>query len=300
MSPLNIPAGIVNGLFPQQAAQEPFVWGSGGRRMTPEAIARQREIAASLTRPDFSPVGSVWEGLGRAAGNWMGALRERDLDKAERKNMAYSQDQIAKLLINPGGSPSATGAPGSPQSSGSGANPAMLMQVLADPYADDGVKALAQMQLEQAQKVQMKQLEWANREQPEIVQLANIARDASQPAEVRKAASDRITALNDPMAIIPGLPNGTYVGRQSGVAAAMGGGVGGGPKVGDVVDGYRYLGGDPNSKTSWQEAGAPGVQDAPRPTSTIARSSYEAFVTQYGQEEADAILKRNGLSVGNY
>jgi hypothetical protein len=46
--------------------------------------------------------------------------------------------------------------------------------------------------------------------------------------------------------------------------------------------------------------GPPSISSAPRPSNTIARSAYEAFVTQYGQQEADAILKRNGLTVGNY
>lgn len=297
-----LPLGIVQGLFPRnqmQTTSEPFQWGSGGRRMTPEDIARERQIASSLMQSDYSPVQHWTQGLGRVADNVIGALRDRGADKAMAENQAYSRQTVAQLLSNPSGTPSASVPPGVGQSSAPGGNTGMLMQALSDPFLDDSAKAIAQMQLEQAQKVQMKQLEWANREQPEIVQLAQIARDAAQPQAIRDAAQGRITALNDPMAIIPGLPGGTYVGRQSGVAAAMGGGSGG-PKVGDVVDGYRYLGGDPNSKSSWQEAGAPGLKDAPRPTNTIARSAYEGFVTQYGQEEADAILKRNGLSVGGY
>lgn len=220
-----IPAGIMTGLFPQnqmQTAAQPFVWGNGGRRMTPEDIAREREIAANLMQTDYSPVDSPWQGLARVAGNVTGALRERKANKASEQNADYSA-QIAQSLINPSGTPSASAPLGAASSSTPGGNFPQLMQVMADPYADANVKAIAQMQLEQQQKMAMKQFEYSNREQPEIVQLATIANDTAQPAHVRKAAADRITAMNDPMAIIPGLPSGTYVGRQSGVAAALGG-----------------------------------------------------------------------------
>lgn len=217
--------GIVSGLFPQgqmQTAAEPFVWGKGGRRMTPQDIAREREIAASLMQPDYSPVQHWTQGLARVAGNVTGALQDRAAVDASEANQAYSQ-QIAQSLLNPSGTPSASAPPGAASSTVPGGNSAQLMQVIADPYADKSVKALAQMQLEQAQNIQMKQMEWANREQPEIVQLARLANDLTQPPEIRKAATDRITALNDPMQIIPGVNGGTYVGRASGIADAMGG-----------------------------------------------------------------------------
>lgn len=46
--------------------------------------------------------------------------------------------------------------------------------------------------------------------------------------------------------------------------------------------------------------GAPGVSEAPRPTNTIARSAYDGWVNLYGKAEADAIMKRNGMTVGGY
>lgn len=290
-----LPAGIVNGLFPQnqmQTTSEPFQWGSGGRRMTPEDIARERKIAASLMQSDYSPVQHWTQGLGRVADNVLGALRDRETDKAVADNQAYSRS-VAELLANPGGTPSASAPPGSPQSSGSGGNLTQLMQIVADPYVDAGTKALAQMQLEQGQKIQMKELEWANRERPEIVQLAQIANDPASPDWMKKAAADRITALNDPLAIVPDLGGGIggYVGPRS--------------QLGPTVE--RQMGGSAPSNTGDVIAdprkgagGTPSVKDAPRPSNTIARSAYEAFVTQFGQEEADAILKRNGLSVGGY
>lgn len=160
-----LPAGIVQGLFPQgqmQTAAEPFVWGQGGRRMTPQDIAREREIAASLTQLDFSPVDSPWQGLARVAGNVSGALRERKADKASNANADYSQ-QIMQSLVNPSGSPSASAPPGAASSTAPGGNLPQLMQVIADPYVDRGTKEIAQMQLEQAQRMAMKQFEIDNR-----------------------------------------------------------------------------------------------------------------------------------------
>lgn len=283
------PAGIMQGLFPQnqmQTTSEPFQWGSGGRRLTPEDISRERRIAASLMQSDYSPVQHWTQGLGRVADNVLGAFRERDTDKAVAANQAHSKS-VAELLTNPGGTPSASASPGVGQSSASGGNPAMLLQALSDPYLDPSVKAIAQMQLEQQQKMALKQFEFANREQPEIVQLAQIANSPTSPEWMKRAAADRITAMNDPMQVIPGVNGGTYVGRASGIADALGGSGGASTNTGDVIA-------DP------RKAGAPSVKDAPRPANTIARSAYEAFVTQFGQDEADAILKRNGLSVGGY
>ena len=41
-----------SGSAPSQA----FTWGSGGRRMTPDDIARERALAARQMKSDFSPV----------------------------------------------------------------------------------------------------------------------------------------------------------------------------------------------------------------------------------------------------
>lgn len=237
-----IPAGIMQGLFPQgqmQTAAEPFVYGQGGRRMTPEDIARQRDMAARQMRSDYSPVQHWSQGLGRVADNVIGALNVREADKATAANHDYSR-QIAQSLMNPSGSPSASAPPGAASSSMPGGNLPQLMQVIADPYVDANTKALAQMQLEQQQKMAMKQMEWANRELPEVAQLARLANDTTQPEWMRKAAADRITAMNDPMQIIPGINGGTYVGRESGLADAMGGAV---PAPGTVVADPRKQGG---------------------------------------------------------
>lgn len=51
---------------------------------------------------------------------------------------------------------------------------------------------------------------------------------------------------------------------------------------------------------AWEPLSAPPVNAAPGRPNTIARSSYQAWVNEYGKAEADAMMQRNGLSVGNY
>lgn len=246
------------GASPRQALQpEPFVWGKGGRRMTPQDISREREIAASLMQADYSPIQSPWQGLARVAGNITGALRERSAMKAQDANSAASQ-QIMQSLLG-GGDPASTGVPapeidlsagwtvpvdGSPMGNpppgasspapGGGINPAIL-QALADPYLDPQVKQIAMQQYKQATE-QMEPMEINGKlvnprtfeviadysSTPEIVQIAKAAGyDPATPAGqafLKKYADSRA----DPEIVIP-LANGTYVGPRSGVRDAVGG-----------------------------------------------------------------------------
>lgn len=101
MNMLTIPAGVVNALAPQQPQQAaPFVWGSGGRRMTPDEIARERALAARQMQADYSPIASPWQGLARVADNLTGALRDREARKASEQNTAEGAE-IARLLMTP-------------------------------------------------------------------------------------------------------------------------------------------------------------------------------------------------------
>lgn len=275
------------------SAQEPFIWGQGGRRLTPEDIARERQIGASMSAPDFSPVSHWTQGLGRVAQNLLGAMRERDADKASAANQQYSADVINALMKPDGGS---SAPPGSSQSSSPGGDTAMLSRIIADPYVDRATRDVAKMQYENALRIQMKQLEWQNREQPEIVQLSNIANDPSQPAWRRKDAQDRITALNDPLAIIPDLGGGIggYVGPRSQLGPTMERQLGGGQAAPDAPDTL------PPDFDFGAGGATPTVAGAPPAPNMIGQDEYQMFVRSMGRENADRWLRDQGLKVGGY
>lgn len=275
-----LPYGANAAIPQQQAMQEPFQWGAGGRRMTPEQIAREREIATAMMGVDYSPVASPWQGLARVSENLTGALRARKANKAEQANMNYS-DEILQSLMNPGGVPSASGAPGV-ASPTPGANIGQLSAILANPYVSPQVQALAKRQLEMADFETKQRLQSQYGEQPEIVRLAQIAGDASRSQVERDAAQGRIRALNDPEIVIPGLPGGTYVGPRSGVGAAFG------QAPEDAPD---ELPADFFDDT-------PSVASAPQAPTMLEPWQYESFVKSMGKEAADQFLRSQGLTVG--
>lgn len=84
--------------FWEPQPDEPFVWGKGGARLTPEQIAAQQAIAQQMMQSDYSPVGSVWEGLGRVTDNVTGALKNRKLEKDALSANEGRTAQIAALL----------------------------------------------------------------------------------------------------------------------------------------------------------------------------------------------------------
>jgi len=163
-----------------------FLWGHGGRRLTPDDIARERAIAASLQQSDYSPIQSPWQGLARVSGNILGALHERRAEHAYDANQADQSRLIASLLGGgdttaaaggmpapiPGGmaapDPTATppaaplsqlgssppGVAPTPPGGGTGMpslNPA-IAEALSSPYADAGTRALALQQYRDATK----------------------------------------------------------------------------------------------------------------------------------------------------
>ncbi|EQB03921.1 hypothetical protein [Sphingobium sp. HDIP04] len=84
--------------MPQQQAPAPFVWGQGGARLTPEQLLAEQEMARDRMKSDYSPVSSVWQGLGRVADNWLGALDARRLDKEQAAVNADRTAMIAQML----------------------------------------------------------------------------------------------------------------------------------------------------------------------------------------------------------
>lgn len=108
----------------------PFVWGSGGRRMTPDEIERQRQMAQALIAQgtDFSPIASPWQGLARVADAVAGGFDNRRANKAADANAAESQSVIQALMA---------ADPNDPQGSQN-----TVLSALANPYLDDKTRSL--------------------------------------------------------------------------------------------------------------------------------------------------------------
>ena len=85
--------------------KSPFVWGKGGRAMTPEDVERERELVA-LARSkmgDTSPVGHWTQGATRVVDALGAVLREKRTNKAEEAGLASADEAIAALLAGRGG-----------------------------------------------------------------------------------------------------------------------------------------------------------------------------------------------------
>ncbi|NTB01070.1 hypothetical protein [Agrobacterium tumefaciens] len=100
------------------AAEGAFVWGRNGRKLSPEEMAKQREIADAMMRKgmDYSPVGHWAQGAARVAEGVLGALDVRELDNEAKANKDWNAGkfgEIANLLSGGAVAPSAgTAAPG--------------------------------------------------------------------------------------------------------------------------------------------------------------------------------------------
>lgn len=104
------------------AAEGAFVWGRNGRKLSPEEMAKQREIADAMMRKgmDYSPVAHWSQGAARVAEGVLGALDARSIDRTAKDNEAWNAGkfgEIATLLAGGGGAsnqPAASTATGSP------------------------------------------------------------------------------------------------------------------------------------------------------------------------------------------
>lgn len=120
---------------------ETFIWGAGGQKMSPEQVARQREIAAALMQGgmDYSPVEHWAQGLARASQGLVGGLKDRWAGEAEQRGREGFQSQWDSVFGG-GGSASpvaaalagggAGGGPVPPASIPSGDNAAYIRQGL--------------------------------------------------------------------------------------------------------------------------------------------------------------------------
>ena len=121
--------------------KSPFVWGEGGRAMTPEDVERERELVA-LARAkmgDTSPVGHWTQGATRVVDALGAVLREKRTNKAEAAGLASADEAIAALLAGQGGAGYA--APSFTASSSGAPAPAAAPQ---GPEYPIGVDALPQ------------------------------------------------------------------------------------------------------------------------------------------------------------
>ncbi|MDF2809887.1 MAG: hypothetical protein K0S56_918 [Microvirga sp.] len=131
------------------ALQDFFIWGEGGRRMTPEEIARERMLAASQ-RPKTGPVGHWSQGAARVVDALAGSLRESQLKEAAKTNAEEDKSafsDLAALLVAPPQAASAYGdaSPAAYGAASPGAVPAA--PVGGSPAPDDiksGIAATAQ------------------------------------------------------------------------------------------------------------------------------------------------------------
>ena len=85
----------------------PFLWGQGGRKMTPDQVDRERLVAQALMAQasDTSPVGHWTAALNRALQGVTGGIRQRRAGRAEDEGLAAAAERVAPYL---GGSPTIT------------------------------------------------------------------------------------------------------------------------------------------------------------------------------------------------
>jgi len=178
------------------APAEAFTWGHGGLKMTPQQAVMLREQGMARSRGDYSPVQHWTQGLARVADNVMGAL---DARRAEKQLAAGAETDRALMEAMVGGQ----------------VDDSMIARALMDPNVGQGVKEFAGM-------------EYAAR-RPKAAAPTNIEKlmmaRGIQPGTPEWNAGLDSAILNetDPFVTFQG-PTYGYTGRQSGLAAAMGGG----------------------------------------------------------------------------
>lgn len=84
----------------------PFVWGQGGRAVTPDQLARDREIAQALLAQsvDTSPVGHWAEGAARIAQAISGKIQMGRADRSMAEGQAGARSRLQQALAGGGGS----------------------------------------------------------------------------------------------------------------------------------------------------------------------------------------------------
>lgn len=174
----------------------PFVWGQGGAKLSPEQVAMLRAQGEQMAQSDFSPVGHWTQGLGRVLNNLEGGLKTKRAERMEGENRDY-QARMAEAL-----------ASGDVDNS-------TIARILMDPNAAGGARDYA------AILMQSRQPKVAAPTNIEKLMLARGIQPGSQ--EWNDNLSAALANEVDPFVTFQG-PTIGYTGRQSGLAAAMGGG----------------------------------------------------------------------------
>lgn len=178
------------------APAQPFVWGAGGAKLTPDQIAELRARGMAKSQSDYSPVGHWLQGVGRVVDNATGALDVKRAERMNEQNNARDME-FAEALA------------------GGGVDDATIARVLMDPNAGAGVREFAGMEYA-ARRPKAS----APTELEKLMIAANIQRGSPQWNSQIEA---ELTNRRDPFVNFSG-PGFGYSGRQSGLVQAMGGG----------------------------------------------------------------------------
>jgi spore germination cell wall hydrolase CwlJ-like protein len=111
----------------------PFVWGSGGRQLTPDQVEAEKKVANALMMKgmDYSPVQHWSQGAARVAQALMGGLDYSLADAAGKKNTAADKELLSTLLAG-GAAPSPTAPSASPAPASAPPAPAMTSNKVYD------------------------------------------------------------------------------------------------------------------------------------------------------------------------
>jgi hypothetical protein len=91
---------------PMAMPGDPFIWGRGGQRMSPDDIVQQRRLAMARMAQgtDTSPVGHWTQGAGRVASGLLGGLEMRQIDRKAEESRTAQQEIIEALVAGGEGS----------------------------------------------------------------------------------------------------------------------------------------------------------------------------------------------------
>ena len=104
------------------ATNTPFIWGSGGRKLTPQEAAARREIENAILEKgiDFSPVADPFQGLGRVANAAAGAFRRSRLGADEADIASRNKALVSPILAALTGGSTAAAPSSIPMTSAAG------------------------------------------------------------------------------------------------------------------------------------------------------------------------------------